>query len=62
MEIVIAGVVVGLGLAAGLVIAAGVLAKRTPGAAIAASPAKVRPPAPPAVVDDKAGRAAAGRA
>ncbi len=62
MEIVIAGVVVGLGLAAGLVIAAGVLAKRTPGAATAAGPVKARRPAPPAAVDEKAGRAAAGRA
>jgi ribonucrease Y len=50
MEIVIAGVVVGLGLAAGLVIAAGVLAKRAPGiAAAAATPVKARPPAPPTV-------------
>jgi ribonuclease Y len=60
MEIVIAAVVVALGLAAGLVIAAGVLSKRTAGVAsatVAKAPA-VRP------ADDRkasAGRAEAGR-
>src|SRR5215213_2274774 len=51
MEIVIAAVVVALGLAAGLVIAAGVLAKRSPGVASATTataparrPADARPP------------------
>jgi ribonuclease Y len=51
MEIVIAAVVVALGLAAGLVIAAGVLAKRAPGVATAttaAAPAKRAPTARPA--------------
>jgi ribonuclease Y len=44
MEIVIAAVVVALGLAAGLVIAAGILAKRSPGLAAAPSRAKAPPP------------------
>jgi ribonuclease Y len=50
MEIVIAAVVVALGLAAGLVIAAGVLAKRSPGVASATAAAPARPPATPATV------------
>jgi ribonuclease Y len=53
MEIVIAAVVVALGLAAGLVIAAGVLAKRTPGVATATTKAPAKPPAAPAVTPQK---------
>jgi ribonuclease Y len=53
MEIVIAAVVVALGLAAGLVIAAGVLAKRAPGVATATPQAPARPPAPPAPAAQK---------
>jgi ribonucrease Y len=53
MEIVIAAVVVALGLAAGLVIAAGVLAKRAPGVATATAQAPARPPAPPAPAAQK---------
>jgi ribonuclease Y len=53
MEIVIAAVVVALGLAAGLVIAAGVLAKRAPGVAAATAPAPVRPRATPAATVHK---------
>src|SRR3954469_13949900 len=48
MEIVIAAVVVALGLAAGLVVAAGVLAKRAPGVAAATPQAPARAPAVPA--------------
>jgi ribonuclease Y len=53
MEIVIAAVVVALGLAAGLVIAAGVLAKRAPGVATATTKAPAKPPAAPAVTPQK---------
>jgi ribonuclease Y len=53
MEIVIAAVVVALGLAAGLVIAAGVLAKRTPGVATATTKAPAKTPAAPAVTPQK---------
>jgi ribonucrease Y len=53
MEIVIAAVVVALGLAAGLVIAAGVLAKRAPGVATATAQAPARPPTAPAVTTQK---------
>src|SRR5262245_22667858 len=62
MEIVIAAVVVALGLAAGLVIAAGVLAKRAPGVASATAvttPAKRVPAArPPTAERTEDGRAA----
>jgi ribonuclease Y len=63
MEIVIAAVVVALGLAAGLVVAAGILAKRAPGVATAARPAKAPAPAPTAKDDAEAAarRAEAGR-
>jgi ribonucrease Y len=63
MEIVIAAVVVALGLAAGLVVAAGILAKRAPGVATAARPAKAPAPAPAAKDDAEAAarRAEAGR-
>src|SRR4051794_25743348 len=53
MEIVIAAVVVALGLAAGLVIAAGGLAKRAPGAATAPPAAPPRPSVAPAVTPQK---------
>jgi ribonucrease Y len=46
METVIAAVVVALGLAAGLVIAASVLAKRAPGLGVAGARPKARPAAP----------------
>src|SRR3954454_6681002 len=53
MEIVIAAVVVALGLAAGLVIAAGGLAKRAPGVATATPAAPPRPSVPPVVNPQK---------
>src|SRR4051812_39195659 len=53
MEIVIAAVVVALGLAAGLVVAAGVLAKRAPGVATATPAAPPRPSVAPAVIPQK---------
>jgi ribonuclease Y len=60
MEIVIAAVVVALGLAAGLVIAAGVLAKRTPGVA-SATTAKAPTARPAADHKARADGAEAGR-
>jgi ribonuclease Y len=55
MEIVIAAVVVALGLAAGLVVAALLLAKRVPGSAGGADrPTAPKPPKPPARNDDEA--------
>ncbi len=62
MEIVIAAVVVALGLAAGLVIAAGVLAKRSPGVATAATQAPAGRPAPPAVTPPKSPQLVDGNA
>jgi len=56
MEIVIAAVVVALGLAAGLVVAAGVLAKRGSGLATANGQLKTAPPQSP-VRDDAAAKA-----
>jgi ribonuclease Y len=63
MEIVIAAVVVALGLAAGLVVAAGILAKRAPGLAATPGRAKAPPPAPVAKdnVETSARRAETGR-
>ena len=59
MEIVIAAVVVALGLAVGLVVAAGILAKRAPGfaATTTAPPGRVKGQPAPAAAPDK--RAAA---
>jgi ribonuclease Y len=62
MEIVIAAVVVALGLAAGLVIAAGVLAKRAPGVAATTAKAPAPPPATPAATTQKPVNADDGRA
>jgi ribonucrease Y len=62
MEIVIAAVVVALGLAAGLVIAAGVLAKRSPGVATAATQAPAGRPVPPAVTPQKSPQLVDGNA
>ena len=62
MEIVIAAVVVALGLAAGLVIAAGVLAKRSPGVVPATSQAPARRPVTPAVTTQKSPNVADGHA
>jgi ribonuclease Y len=61
MEIVIAAVVVALGLAAGLVVAAGILAKRAPG--LAAAGGRAKSPPPPAGDDQQASarRAEIGR-
>jgi ribonucrease Y len=63
MEIVIAAVVVALGLAAGLVIAAGVLAKRSPGVATtAATRAPAGRPVAPALTAQKSPEPVDGRA
>ncbi len=63
MEIVIAAVVVALGLAAGLVVAAGILAKRAPGLATAPGRSKAPPATAPAKPDEEAvaRKAEAGR-
>jgi ribonucrease Y len=64
MEIVIAAVVVALGLAVGLVVAAGILAKRAPGfaaAATTATPGRVKAQPAPAAPDKRAAAAEVAR-